>query len=52
MVYILARALAQVMYYARMLKFGAGLTKYPLPPYICVVNKNEAFFAKRAAIAK
>ena len=26
-----ARVLAQVMYYARMLKFGAGLTKYPLP---------------------
>ena len=41
-----ARALAQVMYYARMLKFGAGLTKYPLPPYICVVDKNEAFFAE------
>lgn len=32
-----ARVLAQVMYYARMLKYGAGLTRYPLPPYICVV---------------
>ncbi len=40
-----ARVLAQVMYYARLLKFGAGLTRYPLPPVICVVDKNEAFFA-------
>jgi hypothetical protein len=47
-----ARALAQVMYYARMLKFGAGLTKYPLPPYICVVDKNEAFFAETKDYAK
>ena len=47
-----ARALAQVMYYARMLKFGAGLTKYPLPPYICVVDKNEAFFAETKDYAR
>ena len=47
-----ARVLAQVMYYARMLKFGAGLTKYPLPPYICVVDKNEAFFAETKDYAK
>ena len=47
-----ARTLAQVMYYARMLKFGAGLTKYPLPPYICVVDKNEAFFAETKDYAK
>ena len=47
-----ARVLAQVMYYARMLKFGAGLTKYPLPPYICVVDKNEAFFAEKKDYAK
>ncbi len=40
-----ARVLAQTMYYARLLKYGAGLTKYPLPPVICVVDKNEAFFA-------
>ena len=40
-----ARVIAQVMYYARMLKYGAGLTRYPLPPVICVVDKNEAFFA-------
>ena len=47
-----ARALAQTMYYARLLKFGAGLTKYPLPPYICVVDKNEAFFAETKDYAK
>ena len=47
-----ARVLAQVMYYARLLKFGAGLTKYPLPPYICVVDKNEAFFAETKDYAK
>ena len=47
-----ARVLAQTMYYARLLKFGAGLTKYPLPPYICVVDKNEAFFAETKDFAK
>ena len=47
-----ARALAQTMYYARMLKYGAGLTKYPLPPYICVVDKNEAFFAETKDYAR
>ena len=47
-----ARVLAQVMYYARLLKFGTGLTKYPLPPYICVVDKNEAFFAETKDYAK
>ena len=47
-----ARVLAQVMYYARLLKFGAGLTKYPLPPYICVVDKNEAFFAETKDYAR
>lgn len=47
-----ARVLAQVMYYARMLKFGAGLTKYPLPPVICVLDKNEAFFAETKDYAK
>ncbi|MBQ8111763.1 MAG: hypothetical protein IJ146_01020 [Kiritimatiellae bacterium] len=47
-----ARVLAQVMYYARLLKFGAGLTKYPLPPVICVVDKNEAFFAETKDYAK
>ena len=48
----MARVLAQVMYYARMLKFGAGLTRYPLPPAICVVDKNEAFFAETKDFAK
>ena len=48
----MARVLAQTMYYARLLKFGAGLTKYPLPPYICVVDKNKAFFAETKDYAK
>ena len=47
-----ARVLAQTMYYARMLKYGAGLTRYPLPPVICVVDKNEAFFADTKDFAK
>lgn len=41
-----ARVLAQVMYYARLLKRGAGLARYPLPPRLCVVDRNEAFFAE------
>ena len=48
----MARVLAQTMYYARLLKFGAGLTKFPLPPYICVVDKNEAFFAEMKDYAR
>ena len=40
------------MYYARLLKFGAGLTKYPLPPWICVVDKNEALFAETKDYAR
>lgn len=47
-----ALVLAQVMYYARKLKFGAGLTRYPLPPMICVVDKNEAFFAETKQFVK
>ena len=47
-----AAVLAQVMYYVRKLKFGAGLTRYPLPPIICVVDKNEAFFAETKKFAK
>ena len=47
-----AAVLAQVMYYARKLKFGAGLTRYPLPPMICIVDKNEAFFAEAKKFAK
>ena len=37
----IAHVIAQTMYYARLLKFN--LTKCALPPYICVVDKNEAF---------
>ena len=48
----IAAVLAQVMYYARKLKFGVGLTRYPLPPMICVVDKNEAFFAETKQFAK
>ena len=47
-----ATVLAQVMYYARKLKFDAGFTRYPLPPIICVVDKNEAFFAETKSFAK
>jgi hypothetical protein len=41
-----AKVLAQVMYYARLLKRGSELARYPLPPRICVVDRNEAFFAE------
>ena len=47
-----ARVLAQTMYYARLLKYGAGLTRYPLPPYICVVDRNEAFFVESKDYAR
>lgn len=46
----IASVIAQTMYYARLLKLG--LTKYTLPPYICVVDKNEAFFIETKAYAK
>ncbi len=41
-----AKVLAQVMYYARLLKRGSELARYPLPPRLCVVDRNEAFFAE------
>ena len=44
-----AHVLAQTMYYARLLKYG--LTKYPLPPYLCVVDRNEAFFVETREFA-
>ncbi len=47
-----AHVLAQTMYYCRTLKFGAGLTRYPLPPHVCVVDKNEAFFAETRDFAR
>ena len=46
----IAHVIAQTMYYARLLKFN--LTKYPLPPYICVVDKNEAFFVETKPYSK
>ena len=46
----IAHVIAQTMYYARLLKFN--LTKYPLPPYICVVDKNEAFFVETKSYSK
>lgn len=46
----ISAVIAQTMYYARLLKFS--LTKYTLPPYICVVDKNEAFFIETKAYAR
>ena len=48
----IARTLAQVMYYARLLKYGAGLTRYPLPPFIGIVDRNEAFFVETKNYSK
>ncbi len=45
-----AAVVAQTMYYARLLKFD--LAQYPLPPFICVVDKNEAFFLETKAFAR
>ena len=49
---MVARVLAQVMYYARRLKFSAAMTRYVLPPVICVVDRDEAFFADMKDFAK
>lgn len=38
----MAAVIAQTMYYARLLKYGT--IPNPLPPIICIVDKNEAFF--------
>ena len=46
----IAHVIAQTMYYARLLKFN--LTKYALPPYIGVVDKNEAFFVETKRFSK
>ena len=46
----IAHVIAQTMYYARLLKFN--LTKCALPPYICVVDKNEAFFVETKRFSK
>lgn len=45
-----AHVIAQTMYYARLLKFS--LTKFPLPPYICVVDKNEAFLVETKSCSR
>lgn len=37
-----ACALAQTMYYVRRLKYGAATV--PVPPLICITDKNEGFF--------
>ena len=46
----IAHVIAQTMYYARLLKFS--LTKYALPPYIGVVDKNEAFYVETKRFSK
>ena len=46
----IAHVIAQTMYYARLLKFS--LTKCALPPYIGVVDKNEAFFVETKRFSK
>ena len=38
----ISAVIAQTMYYARYLKYGR--TANPLPPFIFVIDKNEAFF--------
>ena len=38
------------MYYARYLKYGR--TANPLPPFIFVIDKNEAFFFETAKYKK
>ena len=39
-----AKAVAQTLYYIRRLKYGKSSD--PVPPTICVVDKNEAFFVQ------
>ncbi|MBP5188877.1 MAG: hypothetical protein J6Z50_07080 [Fibrobacterales bacterium] len=41
---VVATVLAQTMYYVRWLKYGTS--NLGIPPYICVIDKNEAFFAE------
>ena len=41
---VVASVLAQTMYYVRWLKYGAS--NLGIPPYICVIDKNEAFFTE------
>ena len=39
-----AKAIAQTLYYIRRLKYGASYD--PVPPSICIVDKDEGFFIK------
>lgn len=41
-----AKAVAQTLYYIRKLKYGPSTD--PVPPAICVVDKNEGFFVQTA----
>lgn len=42
-----ASAVAQLIYYIRELKYGA--TQLSIPTYLCVVDKNEAFFLETSS---
>lgn len=46
----ISAVIAQTMYYARFLKYGK--TNKPLPPYILVIDKNEAFIFETAKYKK
>lgn len=46
----ISAVIAQTMYYARYLKYGR--TANPLPPFIFVIDKNEAFFFETAKYKK
>lgn len=41
-----ALVLAQIMYYVRILSNDSSLEQYPIPPNICVIDKDEAVFAE------
>lgn len=45
-----ASVLAQTMYYARWLKLGDS--KLAVPPFICVIDKNEAFLVETKKFSK
>ena len=38
--------IAQALYYVRRIKYGSS--KDPLPPVVCIADKNEAFFTETA----
>lgn len=46
----ISAVIAQTMYYARYLKYGR--TANPLPPFIFVIDRNEAFFFETAKYKK